>query len=73
MKFYTDPGYFFELWKQEVAKDAKNQIKKQKKLKRVNCLTFYLHIVSTLLATFYYFINSSDSLEYICFYIYPIF
>lgn len=30
VKFYTDPGYFLELWCQEMVRDADNQPKKQK-------------------------------------------
>ncbi|ESN99223.1 hypothetical protein HELRODRAFT_67002 [Helobdella robusta] len=36
MTFYTDPSYFFELWKCEMVKDAENQMKKQRhKVKKV--------------------------------------
>lgn len=30
MKFYTDPGYFFELWSQEIAKEAESQLEKHR-------------------------------------------
>jgi len=30
LKFYTDPGYFFELWSVEITKDAENQAKRHK-------------------------------------------
>jgi len=35
LKFYTEPGYFFELWCQAVQKDAvRSQQKRQRKLRR---------------------------------------
>lgn len=30
LKFYTDPGYFFELWSQEITKNAETQFKKHR-------------------------------------------
>lgn len=35
LKFYTDPNYFFELWKQEMLKDTERMIHdKSKKVKK---------------------------------------
>ena len=28
LKFYTDPGYFFELWRQETEKAINDKVKK---------------------------------------------
>ena len=42
LKFYTDPGYFFELWRQETEKAIND------KSKKVSCLfTSYHKYVST--------------------------
>jgi WAS family protein 3 len=42
LKFYTDPNYFFDLWRQEMLKDTEKVIKK---VIRVKCLhaSFYTY------------------------------
>ena len=35
MKFYTDPGYFFDLWQKQMAAGTEVQKKKNAKVKRV--------------------------------------
>ena len=39
LKFYTDPGYFFELWRQDMLKDTEKMMQKKvrRKLKLVFC------------------------------------
>jgi len=34
LKFYTEPGYFFELWCQAMQKDTKCQMKRHKRVRR---------------------------------------
>lgn len=40
LKFYTDPGYFFDLWRQEMLKDTERMM--HDKGKRVSLLTNHL-------------------------------
>lgn len=42
MKFYTDPGYFFQLWRQEMLKDTERMI--HDKGKKVQIKIFNLFV-----------------------------
>lgn len=46
LKFYTDPGYFFDLWRQEMLKDTERMM--HDKGKRVSLLTNHLFEVVVL-------------------------
>ena len=49
LKFYTDPDYFFDLWRQEMLKDTERMLKD--KGRKVSCsflvfLSFFIVIIS---------------------------
>ena len=52
MKFYTDPGYFFELWFKEIQRDidSKKAELRQKKKNRV-CIILYVEAKNTISIT----------------------
>ena len=53
MKFYTDPGYFFELWFKEIQRDIdtkKAELRKKKEGKRVCMIKGKLRTPSYIMA-----------------------
>ena len=55
LKFYTDPNYFFELWRQEMLKDTERMM--HDRGKKVNfLLIIYYHL---------YFLTISKNFQYI--------
>lgn len=52
MKFYTDPDYFFQLWRQEMLKDTERMLKDKTK---VLCRNFYREVCCVNLFFIYLF------------------
>lgn len=48
LKFYTDPSYFFDLWKEKMLQDTEDK-RKEKRRQKVHKSTYgYIYIVLTL-------------------------
>lgn len=67
LKFYTDPSYFFNLWKEKMLQDTEDKRKEKRKQKVQNLtrwlprhsptLTAHLHLTEKSMLPFYVFLT----------------